>query len=59
MEIVEYPKWVKGVVVQNRDEEEAVLDGRAEYDVIVSAAGEQKTLRSFKPKAVEKKKGKR
>lgn len=56
MEIVEFPKWVKGVVVKNRDEEEAVLDGRAVFDVVKAASGDVVTLRSFKPKAVEKEK---
>lgn len=50
MEIVEYPKWVKGVVVQNRDEEDAVLDGRAVFKVTASAAGETRELASITPR---------
>lgn len=47
---VEFPKWVRGVVVETREEEEAVLDGRAEYRVTKSAAGETRELSGFRPK---------
>ena len=46
-EYVEYPKWVKGVVVKNADEEEAVLDGTAEFRVTKSAMGD--TAEMFLP----------
>lgn len=35
----EYPKWVKGVVVDNAAEEKALLDGTAILSEVYSAAG--------------------
>lgn len=46
----EYPKWVRGVVVDNAEQESAVLEGRATFEVIKSAQGDIKTLAGITPR---------
>lgn len=46
----EYPKWLAefGLVVQNADEERAVIEGRAIFEELRSAEGTTKTVVGIK-----------